>query len=170
VSAVKLEIIKGDITKLELDAIVNAANSGLMGGGGVDGAIHRRAGSQLLKECKEIRKSEFPKGLPTGKAVITGGYDLPAKHVIHTVGPVYSKREDRSELLRSCFTESLTLAEQNKLHSIAFPAISCGIYGYPKDEAAVIAKDVISSFKYEYLEKVIICLFDEGTYRIFNEA
>jgi len=165
----KLEIIRGDITSLAVDAIVNAANSGLMGGGGVDGAIHRRAGPQLLKECKEIRKSEFPKGLPTGKAVITGGYGLPARHVIHTVGPVYSRREDRSELLRSCFRESLALAEHNKLRSIAFPAISCGIYGYPKDKVAVIVKDVIASFKYDSLEKVIICLFDEGTYRIFNE-
>lgn len=166
----KLEIIRGDITKLEVDAIVNAANSGLMGGGGVDGAIHSRAGGGLLEECREIRRSKFPDGLPTGRAVITGGYNLLAKHVIHTVGPVYSRREDRSKLLKSCFSESLTLAEQDKLRSIAFPAISCGIYGYPKDEAAAIAKDVIASFKYESLEKVIICLFDEGTYRIFKEA
>ncbi len=166
----KTEITKGDITKLEVDAIVNAANSGLMGGGGVDGAIHRRADPGLLEECREIRRKKFPKGLPTGKAVITGGYDLPVKHIIHTVGPVYSRREDRSELLKSCFTESLALAEQNKLRSIAFPAISCGIYGYPKDEAAVIAKGVIASFEYKSLEKVIICLFDEGTFRIFNEA
>ena len=166
----KLEIIRGDITKLKVDAIVNAANSGLLGGGGVDGAIHRRAGPGLLDECREIRRTRFPDGLPTGKAVITGGYGLPARHVIHTVGPVYSRREDRSELLRSCFLESLRVAEEPELKSIAFPAISCGIYGYPKDEAAVIAKRVISSFEYESLEKVIICLFDEGTYRIFNEA
>ncbi len=166
----KLEIIRGDITQLVVDAIVNAANSGLMGGGGVDGAIHRRAGPRLLEECKEIRRTKYPEGLPTGKAVITGGYNLSAKHVIHTVGPVYRRGEDRSELLTSCFAESLTLAEENKLRSIAFPAISCGIYGYPKDKAAVIAKNTINSFECRSIENVIICLFDEETYRIFNEA
>lgn len=165
-----LEIIKGDITRLPVDAIVNAANSGLLGGGGVDGAIHRRAGHRLLEECKNIRKTLYPDGLPTGKAVITDGYDLPAKHVIHTVGPVYNRNRDRSGLLGSCFTESLRTAEEHGLRSIAFPAISCGIYGYPKQEAAKIAKGVIADFNYRSLEKVILCLFDEGTYRIFNDA
>ena len=110
-----LEIMKGDITRLPVDAIVNAANSGLLGGGGVDGAIHRGAGLRLLEECRKIRRDTYPDGLPTGKAVITGAYDLPAKHIIHTVGPVYNRRKDRSELLKSCFIESLTLAEENKL-------------------------------------------------------
>ena len=166
----RLEIIKGDITGLEVDAIVNAANSGLLGGGGVDGAIHRKAGPGLLAECREIRRSAFPQGLPTGKAVITKGYDLPAGHVIHTVGPVYSRRKDRSNLLQSCFTESLRIAEENSLTSIAFPAVSCGVYGYPREEAARIAKDAIGSFQYGSLERVILCLFDEETYRIFTKA
>lgn len=164
----ELEIIKGDITGLAVDAIVNAANSGLLGGGGVDGAIHRGAGPGLLAECRKIRKDRYPDGLPTGKAVITRAYDLPARYVIHTVGPVYNRREDRSELLRSCFTESLGLAEENKLGSIAFPAISCGIYGYPKEEAAMIAKGAMDNFDYRSLKKVMICLFDDNTYRIFK--
>ncbi len=165
-----LEIMKGDITRLPVDAIVNAANSGLLGGGGVDGAIHRGAGLRLLEECRKIRRDTYPDGLPTGKAVITGAYDLPAKHIIHTVGPVYNRRKDRSELLKSCFIESLTLAEENKLESIAFPAISCGIYGYPKEEAAMIAKRVMDNFDFCSLKRVIICLFDDNTYRIFKEA
>jgi len=166
----KPEIMRGDITRLAVDAIVNAANSGLLGGGGVDGAIHRGAGPGLLEECRKIRRDTYPDGLPTGKAVITGAYDLPAKHVIHTVGPVYNRRKDRSELLKSCFTESLTLAEENKLESIAFPAISCGIYGYPKEEAAILAKRVMDNFDYHSLKRIIICLFDDNTYRIFKEA
>lgn len=166
----KPEVMKGDITRLDVDAIVNAANSGLLGGGGVDGAIHRVAGPGLLEECRKVRRDTYPDGLPTGKAVITGAYDLPAKHVIHTVGPVYNRREDRSELLKSCFLESLILAEENKLESIAFPAISCGIYGYPKEAAALIAKSVMDNFDYHSLKRVIICLFDDNTYRIFKEA
>lgn len=166
----KLEIIKGDITKLGVDAIVNAANSGLLGGGGVDGAIHRGAGSKLLQECKSIRKTQYPDGLPIGKAVITSGYNLPAKHVIHTVGPIYNRNKEQSGLLRSCFTESIKAGEEHGLRSIAFPAISCGLYGYPKEEAAKIAKDAIMEFDYKSIEKVILCLFDDGTYRIFNEA
>lgn len=165
-----VEIIQGDITKLKVDAIVNAANSGLLGGGGVDGAIHRAAGLALLAECREIRRTTYPDGLPTGKAVITGGYGLPAKHVIHTVGPVYSTQKDRSSLLRSCFSESLAVAEKNGLRSIAFPAVSCGIYGYPRDEAASIAKDVIENYRYEHVERVIVCLFDNDTYEIFRRA
>ena len=165
-----LEIMKGDITRLPVDAIVNAANSGLLGGGGVDGAIHRGAGLRLLEECRKIRRDTYPDGLPTGKAVITGAYDLPAKHIIHTVGPVYNRRKDRSELLKSCIIESLTLAEENKHESIAFPAISCGIYGYPKEEAAMIAKRVMDNFDFCSLKRVIICLFDDNTYRIFKEA
>ena len=166
----RLEIIKGDITGLKVDAIVNAANSGLLGGGGVDGAIHRKAGPGLLAECREIRRSTFPEGLPTGKAVITSGYDLPAGHVIHTVGPVYSRTKDRSSLLRSCFIESLRIAEENHLTCIAFPAVSCGVYGYPREEAAGIAKDAIGGFRYGSIDRVILCLFDEETYRIFNKA
>lgn len=136
----KLEIIQGDITRLKLDAIVNAANESLMGGGGVDGAIHRAAGPQLVAECEEIRRTQYPKGLPTGQAVITGGYRLPANHVIHTVGPVYDEDPNPAALLADAYRNSLRVAEENRLRSIAFPAISTGIFGYPKEEAARVVK------------------------------
>ena len=139
----RLEVITGDITTLNVDAIVNAANSGLMGGGGVDGAIHRAAGPSLLEECRKIaaQRKNIPGGpCPAGDAVITGAGKLPAKHVIHTVGPVWhGGGQGESELLASCYRKSLLLAEENKLESIAFPNISTGIYGYPKSKAAAIA-------------------------------
>ncbi|MCK4986390.1 MAG: macro domain-containing protein, partial [Desulfobacterales bacterium] len=121
----KIEIRQGDITQLDVDAIVNAANTKLLGGGGVDGAIHRAAGPQLLEECRTIG------GCPTGGARITGGYNLAAHHVIHTVGPVYSGKPQDSQLLTNCYLNSLKLAIENNLTTIAFPAISCGVYGYP---------------------------------------
>ncbi len=155
----QLEIIQGDITKLVVDAIVNAANSSLMGGGGVDGAIHRAAGPELLDECREIRRTQHPDGLPTGHAVITKGYRLPAKYVIHTVGPIYNKEKDPARLLADAYRNSLRIAEENMLKSIAFPAISTGVFGYPKEEAARIVKQIISDYPFKSIQKVILCYF-----------
>jgi O-acetyl-ADP-ribose deacetylase (regulator of RNase III) len=127
-----VQLIRGDITNVEADAIVNAANSSLMGGGGVDGAIHHKGGPQILQECKRIRDTEWPDGLPTGKAVITSGGNLKAKHVIHTVGPVWTGGfHGESELLKQAYRNSLKLAVANELKIIAFPSISTGAYGYP---------------------------------------
>jgi O-acetyl-ADP-ribose deacetylase len=137
----------GDITKETVDAIVNAANGTLMGGGGVDGAIHRAGGPEILRECKEIRRLQFPDGLPTGQAVITTAGRMPAKHVIHTVGPVYGRgSKDKAELLAACYRNSLSLAAENGLKTIAFPAISTGVYGYPLDEAAKVSSQAIEKF------------------------
>jgi O-acetyl-ADP-ribose deacetylase len=137
----------GDITKEAVDAIVNAANGTLMGGGGVDGAIHRAGGPEILKECKEIRRVQYPDGLPTGQAVITTAGRMPARHVIHTVGPVYGRGgEDRAELLAACYHNSLKLAVDRRLKTIAFPAISTGIYGYPLHEAAQVSSQAIQKF------------------------
>ena len=154
-----LEIVVGDITKLAVDAIVNAANGSLLGGGGVDGAIHRAAGPGLLEECREIRRRRHPDGLATGRAVLTGGHDLPARHVIHAVGPVYSAVDDPAGLLAAAYRNSLALAEEHSLGSIAFPAISTGVYGYPREEAAQVVKDVLSSFPFRSVERVILCYF-----------
>jgi O-acetyl-ADP-ribose deacetylase (regulator of RNase III) len=137
----------GDITNQKTDAIVNAANPSLLGGGGVDGAIHRIGGPQILEECREIRRSQYPEGLPTGEAVITSGGRLPARYVIHTVGPVYGQHQGReAELLASCYTNSLALASGKDLGSIAFPAISTGAFGYPLHEAAKVASQAIEEF------------------------
>jgi O-acetyl-ADP-ribose deacetylase (regulator of RNase III) len=135
----KIELVQGDITRESVDAIVNAANSSLMGGGGVDGAIHRRGGPEILAECKRIRAEEYPDGLPTGRAVATTAGRLPAKWVIHTVGPVFSRSEDRSKELASCHTESLRIADELGANSVSFPAISTGVYGYPLVMAAPVA-------------------------------
>jgi O-acetyl-ADP-ribose deacetylase (regulator of RNase III) len=137
----------GDITQESVDAIVNAANGSLMGGGGVDGAIHRAGGPEIKAACAEIRRSRYPQGLPTGQAVITLGGKLPAKHVIHTVGPVYaSGGSDKADLLAACYFNSLSLAAAYKLKSMAFPAISTGIYGYPMAEAAAVSSRTIEQF------------------------
>ena len=137
----------GDITKEQVDAIVNAANGTLMGGGGVDGAIHRAGGPEILKECKKIRETRFPDGLPTGQAVITTAGRMSAKQVIHTVGPVYGRGgEEKAELLTSCYRNSLSLAVEHGLKTIAFPAISTGIYGYPPYEAAAVSSKAIEEF------------------------
>jgi len=141
----RIVLLEGDITEQNVDAVVNAANSTLLGGGGVDGAIHRRGGPAILEECKEIRATVWPDGLPTGHAVATTGGALPARWVIHTVGPVYAKREDRSGLLASCHIESLRVADELGARTVAFPAISTGVYGYPLDEAAPVAVEAIKT-------------------------
>jgi len=166
----KIEIIKGDITTLEVDAIVNAANSGLLGGGGVDGAIHRAGGSQILEECKAIRNKQGK--LPAGEAVITSAGNMLAKFVIHTVGPVWEGGAcDESVKLANCYQNALQLAIDNGCKTIAFPNISTGVYGYPKQEAAEIAIKTVTDFlsKHQEIEKVVFCCFDEENYRIFLE-
>ncbi|MEO8072007.1 MAG: O-acetyl-ADP-ribose deacetylase [Acidobacteriota bacterium] len=143
----KVIIKVGDITKEKTDAIVNAANSTLLGGGGVDGAIHDAGGRQILEECQEIRRDKFPNGLPTGKAVITSSGNLPSKFVIHTVGPIYGRNQDKdAELLANCYVNSLALAVENDLETISFPSISTGAFNYPKQEAAEIASHAIRNF------------------------
>lgn len=161
----KIEIYKGDITRLKVDAIVNAANTTLLGGGGVDGAIHRGAGLQLLEECKALG------GCPTGQAKITKGYNLPAKHVIHTVGPVWrGGNNNENQLLADCYKNSLKLAVENNIKSIAFPAISTGVYGFPLDRASTIAVRVVEEFLKSTgeIEKVIFVCFDEKTYTTYQ--
>ena len=142
-----ITVVVGDITAQRVDAIVNAANSSLMGGGGVDGAIHRAGGPIILEECKEIRRTRYPRGLPTSEAVITSAGDLPSKIVIHTVGPVYGQHAgSESDLLAACYTNSLSLAIKDGLTTIAFPAISTGVYGYPLHEAAAVSSEAIKRF------------------------
>ncbi len=137
----------GDITKEDVDAIVNAANSTLMGGGGVDGAIHRAGGPEILRECKEIRAAQYPDGLPTGEAAITTAGKMAAKRVIHTAGPVYGRGgKDKAELLAACYRNSLSLAAKNGLKTVAFPAISTGVYGYPLEEAAQVSSQAVAKF------------------------
>jgi O-acetyl-ADP-ribose deacetylase len=161
----RIEIMQGDITAVKLDAIVNAANKTLLGGGGVDGAIHRAAGPELLNECRKIG------GCPTGEARITRGYHLPAKYVIHTVGPIYRGRDDDRKLLSRCYTNSLKLAVKNNINSIAFPAVSCGAYGYPVKEACGIAIDTTCQFleTNHTLKKVVFILFSADTYKVYEE-
>ncbi len=141
----RVEVDVGDITKEAIDAIVNAANSSLMGGGGVDGAIHSAGGPAIVKECKRIRKEQHPDGLPTGEAVITTGGRLSPK-IIHTVGPIYRRASEPEQLLANCYTNTLKVALENGCLSVSFPAISTGVYGYPKDEAARVSSQAISNF------------------------
>ena len=166
----RIEVLVGDITVLEIDAIVNAANSSLLGGGGVDGAIHRAAGPSLLEECSQIRKTSFPQGLPTGRAVITNAGNLAAKYVIHTVGPIYNPHDpSMPSLLSACYKNSLEIASERKISMIAFPAISTGVYGYPKDEAAEAAASAVLEFLNNNLtpKKVIFVFFKNDDADIF---
>jgi O-acetyl-ADP-ribose deacetylase len=165
----RIVLATGDITKQQADAIVNAANSSLMGGGGVDGAIHRAGGPDILEECKKIRQDRYPDGLPTGKAVATTGGNLPARWVIHTVGPVYAKSEDRSGLLASCHTESLSVADELGARTVAFPAISTGVYGYPIGDAAAVAVKAVAQAR-TAVDEVRFVLFDDGALRAFESA
>jgi len=164
----KVELTKGDITRIQADAIVNAANSSLLGGGGVDGAIHREGGKQILDECIEIRNREGK--CKTGEADVTSAGNLPAKYVIHTVGPVWNGNEEReSKLLAKCYKNSLELAESLGVKTIAFPNISTGIYRFPKELAAKIAIDEVNNFKSESIEKVIFVCFDDENAEIYQQ-
>jgi O-acetyl-ADP-ribose deacetylase (regulator of RNase III) len=161
--------IEGDITVQDVDAIVNAANGSLMGGGGVDGAIHRAGGPSILAACTEIRRTIYPDGLPTGKAVATTGGLLPARWVIHTVGPVYARERDPAALLDSCHTESLRVADELGARTVAFPAISTGVYGYPIEEAAPVAVDAVRRSTSE-VDEVRFVLFGRDAYEAFERA
>ena len=166
----RIKVIQGDITKLSIDAIVNAANSRLMGGGGVDGAIHRAGGKAVLEECIKIVNRQG--GCKTGEAVITAGGNLPAKYVIHTVGPVWSKSNAKqNDLLANCYRNSLKLAIQNSIKTIAFPNISTGVYHFPKQDAARIAIDTVNSFLQhdKFLDEVTFVCFDEENLTIYQE-
>lgn len=165
----RIELIQADITEQDVDAVVNAANSSLMGGGGVDGAIHRKGGPAILEECRRIRAERFPDGLPTGRAVATTAGHLPARWVIHTVGPVYAKSEDRSALLASCHVESLSVADELGATTVAFPAISTGVYGYPVELAAPVAIEAVRSAG-SAVEEVRFVVFDHGTHQAFERA
>lgn len=162
----EIELTKSDITKLVVDAIVNAANESLLGGGGVDGAIHRAAGKELKRECRKL------KGCETGEAKITAAYKLPSRHVIHTVGPVWcGGNMEEDTLLANCYRNSLRLAADNKIQTIAFPAISTGVYGFPKERAAIIAVNTAWEFSKisESITKVIFCVFDDETFSIYQK-
>ena len=165
----RISLVQGDITEQDVDAVVNAANSTLLGGGGVDGAIHRRGGPAILEECRRIRAERYPDGLPTGQAVATTAGDLPARWVIHTVGPVYSRSEDRSGLLASCHIESLRVADELGAATVAFPAISTGVYRYPLEEAATIAVGAVRNAT-TAVEEVRFVLFDPAAHDAFDRA
>ena len=161
-----ITLVQGDITRQSADAIVNAANSSLLGGGGVDGAIHRRGGPAILEECRRLRASRYGKGLPTGQAVATTAGDLDARWVIHTVGPVFSATEDRSALLASCYRESLRVADDLGARTVAFPAVSTGVYRWPMDDAARIALETVRAAD-TAVEEVTFVLFDDRAHAAF---
>ncbi|MGW2477450.1 O-acetyl-ADP-ribose deacetylase [Streptomyces sp. NPDC001665] len=169
-SDVTVTLVRGDITRQSVDAVVNAANSTLLGGGGVDGAIHRRGGPAILAACRDLRASRYGKGLRTGQAVATTAGKLDARWVVHTVGPVWSRGEDRSALLESCYRESLRVAAELGARTVAFPAISTGIYGWPMDDGARIAVRTVLAEAAPPVEEVRFVLFDETAYGEFQEA
>ncbi|MFF0188292.1 O-acetyl-ADP-ribose deacetylase [Streptomyces sp. NPDC005244] len=162
-----ITLVRGDITRQSADAVVNAANSSLLGGGGVDGAIHRRGGPAILADCRRLRAGHYGKGLATGRAVATTAGELDARWVIHTVGPRYAQDEDRSELLASCYRESLRVADELGARTVAFPAVSAGIYGWPMDDAARIAVETVRAAE-TGVEEVRFVLFDEPAYDAFR--
>lgn len=169
----RIQLIRGDITEVDVDAIVNAANSTLLGGRGVDGAIHRKGGPKILEECKLIRATQWPDGLPTGKAVITSGGNLKAKYVIHTVGPIWlGGFHVESELLKQAYRNSLKLAVQNGIKTIAFPSISTGAYGYPIEEASRVAVGLVNKFleKEDKIKKVTFVLFSDLDFAVYLRA
>jgi O-acetyl-ADP-ribose deacetylase (regulator of RNase III) len=165
----RIEAVQGDITEQEVDAIVNAANSSLLGGGGVDGAIHRRGGPAILQECRALRAGDYTDGLPAGEAVATIAGDLPARWVIHTVGPVYAAVEDPAFLLASCHTEALRVADELGAKTVAFPAISTGVYGYPVEDAAPVAVEAVRAADTD-VELVRFVLFGDEAFRVFSAA
>ena len=165
----RIELAQGNITRQEVDAIVNAANPSLMGGGGVDGAIHRGGGPAILDECRRIRAERHPNGLPTGEAVATTAGDLPARWVIHTVGPVYANEDDPAALLVACHTSSLRVADEVGAATVAFPAISTGVYGYPIDEAAPVAVRAVRDAPTR-VRVVRFVLFDPATHDAFARS
>jgi O-acetyl-ADP-ribose deacetylase (regulator of RNase III) len=164
----KITLKTGDITAERVDAVVNAANSSLLGGGGVDGAIHRRGGPAILAECRQLRASRYPDGLPAGQAAATTAGDLPARWVIHTVGPVYSSRQDRSALLASCYEQSLRVADELGARTVAFPAVSAGAFGWPSRDAARVALTTVSRARSQVAE-VRFVLFTEDMHATFSE-
>jgi len=173
VGKTKVRIVRGDITELSTDAIVNAANSSLMGGGGVDGAIHRKGGPNILEECKRIRETRWPAGLPTGKAVITTGGKLKTKYVIHTVGPIWrGGGQGEAELLRDAYRNSLKLAVSNGLRTIAFPSISTGAYSYPIEEASRVTLKSVKEFLEgeDHLDEVVFVLFTQSDLEVYQEV
>ncbi|MEV4922913.1 O-acetyl-ADP-ribose deacetylase [Streptomyces roseoverticillatus] len=161
-----ITLVRGDITEQHVDAVVNAANSSLLGGGGVDGAIHRKGGPEILSACRDLRASHYGKGLPTGKAVATTAGNLPARWVIHTVGPVWRNDPADSALLASCYSESLRVADELGAKTVAFPAISTGVYRWPMEDAARIAVETVRETKTS-VEEIRFVLFDEGAYEAF---
>lgn len=165
----RIEAVRGDITEQRVDAVVNAANSSLLGGGGVDGAIHRKGGPEILSACRDLRASHYGKGLATGQAVATTAGRLPARWVIHTVGPVWSATEDRSALLASCYRESLRVAAELGAATVAFPAISTGIFGWPMDDGARIAVETVCSAG-TTVAQVRFVLFDDRALAAFGAA
>jgi O-acetyl-ADP-ribose deacetylase len=165
----RIVLVQGDLTEQAVDAIVNAANSTLLGGGGVDGAIHRNGGPAILEACRRLRAERYPDGLPTGEAVATPAGRLPARWVIHTVGPVYHRSEDRSGLLARCHTASLEVADTLEALTVAFPAISTGVYGYPLALAAPVAVGAVAAAATRVRE-VRFVLFDQTAYRAFERA
>jgi O-acetyl-ADP-ribose deacetylase (regulator of RNase III) len=167
--APRITLARGDITEQNVDAVVNAANSSLLGGGGVDGAIHRKGGPAILEACKEVRRTRFPDGLPTGQAVATTAGELPSRWVIHTVGPVYERVDEPARLLAACHAEALHVADELGAKTVAFPAISTGVFGYPVEEAASVAVDAVRDARTS-VDEVRFVLFDDEAFDAFHRA